>query len=66
MWIKVRQSWKQDSLSSRYTKALEVIKKLHKEQAQQVKEYKLKLDHLQTLKDAAFKVTTCVASLQAT
>lgn len=43
-------------LLRRYTKALEVIKKLHKEQAQQVKEYKLKLDHLQTLKDAAFKV----------
>lgn len=40
----------------RYTKALEVIKKLHKDQAQEIKTYKLKLDHLQTLKDAAFKV----------
>jgi len=41
----------------RYTKALEVIKKLHKEQAQEIKSYKLKLEHLQTLKDAAYKVS---------
>jgi len=41
----------------RYTKALEVIKKLHKEQAQEIKTYKLKLEHLQTLKDAAYKVS---------
>lgn len=40
----------------RYTKALEAIKKLHKEQAQEIKTYKLKLENLQTLKDAAFKV----------
>lgn len=40
----------------RYTKALEVIKKLHKEQAQEIKTYKLKLENLQTLKDAAYKV----------
>ena len=44
-------------LLSRYTKALEVIKKLHKEQAQEIKTYKLKLENLQTLKDAAYKVT---------
>ena len=40
----------------RYTKALEVIKKLHKDQNQEIKTYKLKLENLQTLKDAAFKV----------
>lgn len=43
-------------LLSRYTKALEVIKKLHKDQAQEIKTYKLKLENLQTLKDAAYKV----------
>ncbi|KAK6161696.1 hypothetical protein DH2020_005077 [Rehmannia glutinosa] len=42
--------------ATRYTKALEVIKKLHKDQAQEIKTYKLKLEHLQTLKDAAFKL----------
>lgn len=41
---------------TRYTKALEVIKKLHKDQAQEIKTYKLKLENLQTLKDAAYKV----------
>lgn len=40
----------------RYTKALEVIKKLHKDQAHEIKTYKLKLENLQTLKDAAYKV----------
>lgn len=40
----------------RYTKALEVIKKLHKDQALEIKAYKLKLENLQTLKDAAYKV----------
>jgi hypothetical protein len=40
----------------RYTKALEVIKKLHKDQAQDIKIYKVKLENLQTLKDAAYKV----------
>ena len=44
----------------RYTKALEVIKKLHKEQAQDIKMQKLKLENLQTLKDAAYKV--CILS----
>ncbi|KAL6532168.1 hypothetical protein OROGR_014138 [Orobanche gracilis] len=42
--------------ATRYTKALEVIKKLHKDQAQDIKTYRLKLEHLQTLKDAAFKL----------
>ncbi|KAF3323696.1 DNA repair protein RAD50 isoform X1 [Carex littledalei] len=42
--------------ATRYTKALEVIKKLHKDQAQEIKTYKLKLENLQTLKDAAFKL----------
>ncbi|KAL0340582.1 UNVERIFIED_CONTAM: DNA repair protein [Sesamum radiatum] len=42
--------------ATRYTKALEVIKKLHKDQGQEIKAYKLKMEHLQTLKDAAFKV----------
>jgi hypothetical protein len=40
----------------RYTKALEVIKKLHKDQAQDIKIYKVKLENLQTLKDAAYKL----------
>jgi DNA repair protein RAD50 len=40
----------------RYTKALEVLKKLHKDQAQGIKMYKLKLENLRTLKDAAHKV----------
>lgn len=35
---------------------MEVIKKLHKDQAQEIKTFKLKLENLQTLKDAAFKV----------
>lgn len=42
--------------ATRYTKALEVIKKLHKEQAQEIKTYKLKLENLQTLKDAAYRL----------
>ena len=40
----------------RYTKALDVLKKLHKEQAQLIKEMKLKLEHLRTLKDSAHRV----------
>ncbi|CAM6096053.1 unnamed protein product [Calypogeia fissa] len=42
--------------ATRYTKALEVIKKLHKDQAQEIKMYKLKLENLQNLKDAAYKL----------
>ncbi|KAH6816239.1 DNA repair-recombination protein [Perilla frutescens var. frutescens] len=51
--------------ATRYTKALEVIKKLHKDQAQEIKTYKLKLDHLQTLKDAAFKLRESIAQDEA-
>ncbi|XP_052207378.1 DNA repair protein RAD50 isoform X2 [Diospyros lotus] len=47
--------------ATRYTKALEVIKKLHKEQAQEIKTYKLKLEHLQTLKDAAYKLRESIS-----
>ncbi|KAK9138451.1 hypothetical protein Sjap_009045 [Stephania japonica] len=51
--------------ATRYTKALEVIKKLHKDQAQDIKSYKLKLEHLQTLKDAAYKLRENIAEDQA-
>ncbi|KAL5992100.1 hypothetical protein ACLOJK_013014 [Asimina triloba] len=47
--------------ATRYTKALEVIKKLHKDQAQEIKTYKLKLETLQTLKDAAYKLRESIA-----
>ncbi|KAL6188857.1 hypothetical protein ACLB2K_040248 [Fragaria x ananassa] len=47
--------------ATRYTKALEVIKKLHKDQAQEIKTYKLKLENLQTLKDAAYKLRESIA-----
>uniref|UniRef100_A0A803LZG1 DNA repair protein RAD50 n=1 Tax=Chenopodium quinoa TaxID=63459 RepID=A0A803LZG1_CHEQI len=50
--------------ATRYTKALEVIKKLHKEQAQGIKTYKLKLEHLQTLKDSAYKLRDSIAQDQ--
>lgn len=42
--------------ATRYTKALDVLKKLHKDQGQEIKTYKLKLENLQTLKDAAYKL----------
>lgn len=42
--------------ATKYTKALEVIKKLHKEQAQEIKMQKLKLENSQTLRDAAYKL----------
>ncbi|KAF3321332.1 DNA repair protein RAD50 [Carex littledalei] len=42
--------------ATKYTKALEAIKKLHKDQAQEIKTCKLELENLQTLKDAAFKL----------
>ncbi|KAL8515845.1 hypothetical protein ACS0TY_014518 [Phlomoides rotata] len=51
--------------ATRYTKALEVIKKLHKDQGQEIKAYKLKLEHLQTLKDAAFKLRESIAQDEA-
>ncbi|KAL5781374.1 hypothetical protein ACOSP7_006403 [Xanthoceras sorbifolium] len=47
--------------ATRYTKALEVIKKLHKDQAQEIKTYKLKLENLQILKDAAYKLRESIA-----
>ncbi|KAL5542789.1 hypothetical protein UlMin_010499 [Ulmus minor] len=47
--------------ATRYTKALEVIKKLHRDQAQEIKTYKLKLENLQTLKDAAFKLRESIS-----
>ncbi|KAK4483342.1 hypothetical protein RD792_010528 [Penstemon davidsonii] len=50
--------------ATRYTKALEVIKKLHRDQAQEIKAYKLKLEHLQTLKDAAFKLRESIVQDQ--
>ncbi|GMH20274.1 hypothetical protein Nepgr_022115 [Nepenthes gracilis] len=50
--------------ATRYTKALEVIKKLHKEQAQEIKTYKLKLENLQTLKDAAYKLRESITQDQ--
>lgn len=42
--------------ATRYTKALEIIKKLHKDQTQEIKSYKLKLENLQTLRDSALKL----------
>ncbi|CAH9120879.1 unnamed protein product [Cuscuta epithymum] len=50
--------------ATRYTKALEVIKKLHKDQAQEIKSFKLKLENLQTLKDAAYKLRESIAQDQ--
>ncbi|XP_021888958.1 DNA repair protein RAD50 isoform X2 [Carica papaya] len=50
--------------ATRYTKALEVIKKLHKDQAQEIKSYKLKLENLQTLKDAAYKLRESISQDQ--
>ncbi|CAN6447622.1 unnamed protein product [Victoria cruziana] len=50
--------------ATRYTKALEVIKKLHKDQTQEIKMYRLKLENLQTLKDAALKLRESIAQDQ--
>ncbi|XP_010274077.1 PREDICTED: DNA repair protein RAD50 [Nelumbo nucifera] len=50
--------------ATRYTKALEVIKKLHKDQAQEIKTYKLKLENLQSLKDDAYKLRENIAQNQ--
>lgn len=50
--------------ATRYTKALEVIKKLHKDQAQEIKTYRLKLENLQTLKDAAYKLRDSISQEQ--
>ncbi|XP_062223293.1 DNA repair protein RAD50 [Phragmites australis] len=50
--------------ATRYTKALEVIKKLHKEQAQEIKTFRLKLENLQTVKDQAYKLRDNIAQDQ--
>uniref|UniRef100_A0A0D9VG57 Zinc-hook domain-containing protein n=1 Tax=Leersia perrieri TaxID=77586 RepID=A0A0D9VG57_9ORYZ len=50
--------------ATRYTKALEVIKKLHKDQAQEIKTYRLKLENLQTLKDQAYRLRDNIAQDQ--
>ncbi|KAK4258216.1 hypothetical protein QN277_007688 [Acacia crassicarpa] len=50
--------------ATRYTKALEVIKKLHKDQAQEIKTYRLKLENLQTIKDAAYKLRESIGQDQ--
>ncbi|CAI9117568.1 OLC1v1018973C1 [Oldenlandia corymbosa var. corymbosa] len=52
--------------ATRYTKALEVIKKLHKDQAQEIKTYKLKLENLQILKNDACKLRESITSDQHT
>ena len=43
--------------ATRYTKALEVIKKERKEQSQSIKENKLKLDNITTHREHAHKVS---------
>nr|ABV90879.1 DNA repair protein Rad50 [Triticum monococcum] len=50
--------------ATRYTKALEVIKKLHKDQAQEIKTFRLKLENLQTLKDQAYRLRGSIAQDQ--
>ncbi|RXI00562.1 hypothetical protein DVH24_000796 [Malus domestica] len=50
--------------ATRYTKALEVIKKLHKDQAQEIKTYKLQLENLQTKKDIAYKLREQISQAQ--
>lgn len=50
--------------ATRYTKALEVIKKLHKDQAQEIKLSQKDLEKLQLLKDAAFKLRQSITQDQ--
>lgn len=50
--------------ATRYTKALEVIKKLHKDQMQEIKTFRLKLENLQTVKDQAHKLRENIAQDQ--
>nr|GEU84341.1 DNA repair protein RAD50 [Tanacetum cinerariifolium] len=50
--------------ATRYTKALEVIKKLHKEQAQEIKLSQKDLEKLQLLKDAAYKLRQSITQDQ--
>ncbi|GJX50617.1 hypothetical protein Tco_0277462, partial [Tanacetum coccineum] len=49
---------------NQYTKALEVIKKLHKEQAQEIKLSQKDLEKLQLLKDAAYKLRQSITQDQ--
>ncbi|KAF7002020.1 hypothetical protein CFC21_017563 [Triticum aestivum] len=50
--------------ATRYTKALEVIKKLQKDQAQEIKTFRLKLENLQTLKDQVYRLRDSIAQDQ--
>ncbi|PWA83573.1 DNA repair protein Rad50 [Artemisia annua] len=50
--------------ATRYTKALEVIKKLHKDQAQEIKLSQKDLEKLQLLKDAAYKLRQSITQDQ--
>lgn len=44
--------------ATRYTKALETIKKLHKDQAQEIKLMKVRVESLEGWKNAAYKVSS--------
>lgn len=48
--------------ATKYTKALEVLRKLQTEKAQEVKEMRLKLDHAKTIKDQAQKLKAEIKS----
>ncbi|KAI3823111.1 hypothetical protein L1987_04540 [Smallanthus sonchifolius] len=50
--------------ATKYTKALEVIKKLHKDQAQEIKLSQKDLEKLQLLKDAAYKLRQSITQDQ--
>ncbi|KAK1435336.1 hypothetical protein QVD17_01097 [Tagetes erecta] len=50
--------------ATKYTKALEVIKKLHKDQAQEIKLSQKDLEKLQLLKDAAYKLRVSITQDQ--
>ncbi|KVH90979.1 DNA repair protein Rad50 [Cynara cardunculus var. scolymus] len=50
--------------ATRYTKALEIIKKLHKDQAQEIKLSQKDLEKLQLLKDAAYKLRQSISQDQ--
>lgn len=50
--------------ATRYTKALEIIKKLHKDQAQEIKLSQKDLEKLQLLKDAAYTLRQSISQDQ--
>ncbi|KAJ0606193.1 putative DNA repair protein Rad50 [Helianthus annuus] len=50
--------------ATKYTKALEVIKKLHKDQAQEIKLSQKDLEKLQLLKDSAYKLRQSITQDQ--